>query len=100
MAESKIVDTCDRNWFTIEIDGRKYRGNRVYLRRAVGDPDKTECNMHLNEIIPFSHEEAGKATSEEKGRKSNVANSSSAETVIKHGVIVEEEETVTNAINL
>ena len=99
MAESKIVDTYGRNSFIIEIDGRKYRRSRVYLRKATGDLDKAECNMHLNEIIPFSHEEAREATSEEKGRESDVASSSSAETMIKDEVIVEEEEIVTNATN-
>ena len=55
--------------------------------------------MYLNEIIPFSHDETGEATSEEKDRESNGASSSSAETMIKDGVIVIEEETVTNATN-
>ena len=55
--------------------------------------------MYMNEIVPFSHEEAGEATSEEKDRGSKIASSTSAETMIKDGVIVEEEETVTNATN-
>ena len=71
----------------------------MHLRRATGDLDKADCNMYVNEIIPFSHEEAGEATFEEKDRGSNNASSSSAETMIKDGVIVEEEEAVGNATN-
>ena len=77
--KAKVVDTYGRNSFIIEIDGRRYRRSRVHLRKATCDLDKSECNMHLNEIIPFSHEEAGEATSEEKDRGSNTASSSSAE---------------------
>ena len=64
----------------------------MHLRKATGNLDKADCNMYMNEIIPFSHEEAGEATSEEKDRGSNIASSSSGETMIKDGVIVEEEE--------
>ena len=71
----------------------------MHLRKATGDLDKADCNMYMNEIIPFSHEEAGEATFEEKDRGSNNASSNSAETMIKDGVIVEEGETVTNATN-
>ena len=53
----------------------------------------------MNEIIPFSHEEASEATSEEKEGGSNIASSKSAEAMIKDEVIVEEEETVANATN-
>ena len=43
----------------------------MHLRKATGDLDKAECNTHMNEVIPFSYEEAGEATSEEKDRGSN-----------------------------
>ena len=55
--------------------------------------------MQMNEIIPFSHEEAGEAMSEEKVRGSKIASTSSAKIMIKDGVIVEEEETMSNATN-
>ena len=99
MGESKVVDTYRRNSFIIEIDGRGYRRSRVLHRKSTSDLDKAECNMYPNGIIPFRHEKADEATSEEKSRESNVASSSSAETMIKDGVIVKEEETVANATN-
>ena len=55
--------------------------------------------MHMKEIMLFSHEEPGEATSKEKDRGSNIASSSSAQTMIKDEVIVAEEETVENATN-
>ena len=94
---AKVVDIYGRNSLIIEIDWRRYHRSRVYLREAIGDLEKVDCNMYMNEIIPFSHEEAGEATSEEKDRGSNIARSCSAETMIKDGIIVEEEETMANA---
>ena len=76
--KAKVVDTYGENSFIIEIDGRNRR-SRVHLRKATGDLDKAECNIHRNEIMPFSYEEAGEATSEEKDRESNIVSSSSAE---------------------
>ena len=61
--KANVVDYYSRNSFVIEIDGRRYRRSRVHLLKATGDLDKAECNMYLNEIIPFSHEEVGEATS-------------------------------------
>ena len=70
--KAKVVDTYGRNSFIIKIDGRRYHRSRVHLRKATGDLDKADCNMYMNERIPFSQEEAGEATFEEKDRGSTM----------------------------
>ena len=61
--KEKVVYICIRNSFTIEIDARRYHRSRVHLRGVIGKLDKTECSVDLNEIIPFSNNEADEPTS-------------------------------------
>ena len=84
--KGKVVESCGRNSFIVEIDGKQYRRSRVHLRKATSDPDETGGDLMMSATIPISEDEEEVIEYRERNDRDKEAGSSLVEPRNENGM--------------